>query len=240
MRKLLAPTKLRYYLDRRKKKRKKLVAWLVSRCRRPSKREQLVKSLMHHIPVDIYGNCTNRKCPHKCWKYLGRNYKFYLAFENSLCLDYVTEKLYHALREDIVPIVYAWINDTTLAPPYSYINALDFKSAKDLADYLIYLDSHDEEYEKYFEWKRNYKVKRGTGMCRACGKLLEHLKGRDNNTKTLPPSRKSMMQWLNTLPGSKTGAEHAEFRFGGKTLKTKNVCVDPQMNKDLMDWIKQR
>ncbi len=32
-------------------------------------------------------------------------YKFYLAFENSFCEDYVSEKFWNALRRSVVPIV---------------------------------------------------------------------------------------------------------------------------------------
>ena len=32
---------------------------------------------------------------------------------------------------------------TFVAPPMSFINVADFRSAKELANYLLYLDSHD-------------------------------------------------------------------------------------------------
>ena len=32
---------------------------------------------------------------------------------------------------------------TLVAPPMSFINVADFRSAKELANYLLYLDSHD-------------------------------------------------------------------------------------------------
>lgn len=33
-------------------------------------------------------------------------FKFYASFENQLCNDHVTEKLFNALSTDIIPIVY--------------------------------------------------------------------------------------------------------------------------------------
>ena len=39
-------------------------------------------------------------------------------------------------------------------PKSAYINALDFKSFKDLSDYLIYLDNNVTAYNSYFKWKK--------------------------------------------------------------------------------------
>lgn len=62
----------------------------------------MVKKLRKLIPVDVYGKCGKLKCQRsewrKCKEMLDRDYKFYLSFENSLCLDYVTEKFYDKLK----------------------------------------------------------------------------------------------------------------------------------------------
>ena len=54
--------------------------------------------LSKYINVDIYGPCGKFKCAKseskKCYGKLNTDYKFYLAFENSNCKDYITEKLY--------------------------------------------------------------------------------------------------------------------------------------------------
>ena len=39
-------------------------------------------------------------------------------------------------------------------PKSGYINALDFKSPKDLAKYLKYLDSNKTAYNSFFKWKK--------------------------------------------------------------------------------------
>lgn len=57
---------------------------------------------------------------------LERDYKFYLAFENSLYCDYVTEKFFHPLLHKTVPIVYGGTNYSAIAPPHSIINVDDF------------------------------------------------------------------------------------------------------------------
>ena len=54
---------------------------------------RIVVSLQKHLQVDVYGKCGPLSCD-DCHLMLHRHYKFYLAFENSLCKDYVTEKLF--------------------------------------------------------------------------------------------------------------------------------------------------
>ena len=80
----------------------KLVAWFVSNCKATNNRLSYAHELSKHIDVDIYGKCGNLTCRRKteesCNKMLKRKYKFYLAFENSNCKDYITEKLFNALR----------------------------------------------------------------------------------------------------------------------------------------------
>ena len=78
----------------------KLVSWLVSNCHARNGRDNYVEELQKHIDVDIYGRCGTHNCGRKtsdCLKKI-RKYKFYLAFENSHCRDYITEKFYNALK----------------------------------------------------------------------------------------------------------------------------------------------
>ena len=79
-------------------KKTKKVAWFVSNCGAINKRLQYAKELAKYIDVDIYGSCGTKKCPRsmgkKCFEKLSNDYKFYLAFENSNCRDYITEKFF--------------------------------------------------------------------------------------------------------------------------------------------------
>ena len=59
---------------------------------------------------------------------IASNYQFYLAFENSLCKDYATEKLFRALASDLVPVVMGGANYSNIVPPKSVINVQDFES----------------------------------------------------------------------------------------------------------------
>ncbi|KAF2360628.1 Glycosyl transferase family 10, partial [Trinorchestia longiramus] len=89
-------------LEMRPLPKPRMAAWFVSNCNAHSGRDRIVKQLQKFIDVDIYGKCGTLKCGREnevaCRRMLEENYKFYLAFENSLCKDYVTEKLFETLK----------------------------------------------------------------------------------------------------------------------------------------------
>ncbi|XP_053987777.1 alpha-(1,3)-fucosyltransferase C-like [Hylaeus volcanicus] len=156
----------------------KPVAWFVSNCKAKSGREEYVRELSSHISVDIYGDCGQYSCPRSvnCFKTVAEpDYFFYLSFENSFCQDYVTEKLYNAFSYNVVPIVYGGANYSIFAPPRSYINALDFDSPEDLAEYLKWLIENPSEYRKHLEWKKYYKIDTSNrhAACNLCEFLHE-------------------------------------------------------------------
>lgn len=157
------PKKMNY--DEILKKKKKSVAWMVSNCEAPSKRLEYVKELMKYIPVDVYGKCAKllgqnnvcgRKTRDQCMQMLGREYRFYLAFENCLTKDYITEKYLDMLSINIVPVVRGDGNYSSIGPTNSFINTRNFKSPKDLASYLLELSKDDKKYVKYLKWKEKY------------------------------------------------------------------------------------
>jgi hypothetical protein len=147
----------------------KMITWFVGHCSTPIRREEYVRQLSQYVSVDIYGNCT-KDCPYHCDEMLRAEYKFYLAFENSWCPDYVTEKFIRPYVYDAVPIFLGGADYSKYAPRNSYINAREFNSPKELADYLILLDKSDDLYASYFDWKRDYYVSVPDfyGWCELC------------------------------------------------------------------------
>lgn len=96
------------------KEKTKLAVWLVSNCHAMSNRQEYVKMMSNYIQVDIFskdGRCGGSDvCPRSqnydaCYDMIEKSYKFYLAFENSICQDYVTEKFFEMMGRNIVPVV---------------------------------------------------------------------------------------------------------------------------------------
>ena len=59
-------------------------------------------------------------------------------------------------------------NYAKLAVPGSYINVMDFKTVKQLAEYLQYLDKNNTAYNEYFKWRQKYKVSLTTSLGSFC------------------------------------------------------------------------
>ena len=100
----------------------------------------------------------------------------FFSFENSNCDDYVTEKLFSVLKLDVVPIVFGGANYSRMAPPFSYIDARNFRNARDLADYIKLLSANDYLYRQYSWWKAHYRVRNAAddlklSMCGLCARL---------------------------------------------------------------------
>ena len=159
--------------------RKKMAIALISKCHQH--RLTVVKKLKEHIDVDIYGKCGKRCKPYdSCYSSIPQ-YKFYLAFENAVCRDYITEKtLINAFEKGTVPVIISGANlsNPVLIPPKSYINARDFKTIKDLANYLKKIGSQPKLYNEFFKWRDHwslYPIGRNPKdfPCHVCEKLYE-------------------------------------------------------------------
>ena len=55
-----------------------------------------------------------------------------------------------------VPVVRGSGPYKDILPPMSYIDAADFATTKELADYLLHLDQNDHLYHEYFTWRKQY------------------------------------------------------------------------------------
>ncbi|XP_011301914.1 alpha-(1,3)-fucosyltransferase 10 isoform X2 [Fopius arisanus] len=158
--------------------------YLQSNCDTLSERDLYISELMKYIAVDAYGAClNNRKLPGPLRdNYIGRlnsgelkkfvgKYKFTLAFENAVCEDYITEKLWRPLTVGSVPIYYGSPSFKDWLPNNSSAVAVqDFKSPKDLAEFLHQLMKNDTLYEQYLSHKLIHEIRND--------RLLENLRKR--------------------------------------------------------------
>lgn len=113
-------------IKRKLRNKKTAAAWFVSHCETESQREQIVEKLITYLQftfdlrVDVYGKCANiwhknntscgPRLSENCYALIESDYYFYLAFENSFCEDYVTEKILTAIQHYAVPVVYGGAN----------------------------------------------------------------------------------------------------------------------------------
>ncbi|KAK3600878.1 hypothetical protein CHS0354_019226 [Potamilus streckersoni] len=158
-----------------------------SDCDVPSDRDNLVRRIMEHMRVDSYGLCVHNKdlpkhlvdpiqgMEHEDFYQLNAKYKFSFSFENAICNDYITEKLWRPLMLGSVPVVMGSPRVRDYLPDnHSAIIVDDFKSVEELVNFLKFLNENDEEYEKYLQWKR-------TGITNKV--LLDIMKNRDFGIK---------------------------------------------------------
>ncbi|XP_037961100.1 alpha-(1,3)-fucosyltransferase B isoform X2 [Teleopsis dalmanni] len=161
-----------YLVPVQKKSANKAIApiiFLQSNCDTMSGREDYVRELMDYIQIDSYGNCMHNRDLSKdlqkdylnnlyspqLYRLLGK-YKFVLAFENGVCDDYITEKLWRALIVGSIPIYFGAPNIKDWVPnAKSVIFIDDFDSPKDLAEFIKNLNKNDVEYNEYLAHKYN-------------------------------------------------------------------------------------
>ncbi|KAL1444032.1 hypothetical protein MTO96_030077, partial [Rhipicephalus appendiculatus] len=144
-------------------------------CYTDGAREDFVAELRKYADVDVYGRCGDYDCPRSrgdaCYVDFERTYFYALAFENSICVDYVTEKFFGPLDHYVVPVVFGGAKYSDIAPPHSYIDALSFDSPKSLAEYLRKLSENYTEYAAYFKWKESHEIAWEDKFCKLCTKL---------------------------------------------------------------------
>ncbi|XP_066531535.1 4-galactosyl-N-acetylglucosaminide 3-alpha-L-fucosyltransferase 9-like [Hoplias malabaricus] len=155
-------------------KKDKLVCWIVSNWNKEHDRVKYYNELKHHITIEAYGRAFNKSLNEEEYHNVLTTCKFYLSFENAKSFYYKTEKLFNPLAKGSVPVVLGpprCIYETSVASD-SFIHVDDFKTPKELANHLHWLDKNEHEYKKYFMWRKMFKIQ-GVNfpkehVCRAC------------------------------------------------------------------------
>jgi glycoprotein 3-alpha-L-fucosyltransferase len=190
-------------------KRKNEALWFVSNCG-SSFRLKYADKLSEYFPINFFGGCNSQlsskkakietaPCPRnsECEENSLRSHKFYLAFENSNCSYYTTEKFWRSLEFNIIPVVIQPNKEyyIRIAPKDTFIHAQDFNyDHKLLANYLEKVSKNFKLYKKYLEWSKNYKPLYDAKsveqmrMCELCYRL---------NKESSAISYKSMNDYMN-------------------------------------------
>lgn len=159
-------------------KRAGKVLCLFSNCATHSSRDAKIASLSQALGpgwVDCMGKCQKNKpfpadlggdheiygpgmiSPWERKAAIQQRYKFDLVIQNSLCADFIDEKLYKALQNGNLPIYDgAWNIEQYLIPGEKMVILLsDWEgNMQGLANYIKYLDSNETAYMEYFAWHR--------------------------------------------------------------------------------------
>ena len=127
--------------------------------------------------IDIYGKCGPLNCSKGIDGFLSLApiYKFYFAFENSNCYDYITEKFWRTIGQNVVPIAMGGVNYEKFAPKMSFIDSKKY-SPENLAKLLLHLDKNDDKYLEYFKWTSNTAFYKRLHLCQLCRKLNHPIK----------------------------------------------------------------
>ena len=141
------------------------VAYVQSGCDTPSQRDSWVREFMKHIAVDSYGACLNNKqlpedlqgseqFESERFLHFLAQYKFVISFENAVCDDYVTEKLWRALAVGSVPVYLGAPNVEDLLPhKNAAIVVTKFPSPEAVATFVKSVNSDDTLYQTFLQHK---------------------------------------------------------------------------------------
>lgn len=142
----------------------KLVCWIVSN-NNPHQgttvRTAFYRKLASHVKVHVFGTAfTQQRLPDEDYYSTIASCKFYLSLENSIHRDYITEKLNGPLVAGTVPVVLGppRHNYEQFLPGDAFIHVDDFPDVKSLAAFLHHLNFRDDEYLRYFRWRKFYTV----------------------------------------------------------------------------------
>ena len=199
-------------------RRHNAILWFVSNCN-SKVRMQIALDISKYYPLHIYGSCdplegVSASERTKLYPYLRvtkfgdaktcepgseceekklGSFKYYLAFENRNCTDYITEKLWRSLKKRLIPIVFQPGEDSYIRysiPTKSILHMANFgNEARILSAYLWSMNTNFSMYYEHLKWTYVYmktffdiKITEPHRMCQLC-KKLNTVKGRSSYAK---------------------------------------------------------
>ena len=185
--------------------------WFVSNCNSDgafkvgSARAEYANKLGKSIDISIYSKKLSNCRENQFLKTMIKNetdqkqpsmsdFTFYLSFENALCKQYITEKLWKILtgNDIIIPVVMGGLSTKdyeSIAPPNSFIDVRNFTSPENLAEHLRFVAGNPDAFNYYQQWRNEFTFTSengefmstlrpklmnccGTGIAWGCGNLV--------------------------------------------------------------------
>ncbi|XP_063391830.1 alpha-(1,3)-fucosyltransferase 7-like [Cydia fagiglandana] len=154
-------------------------------------RVRFVKHLQRFLNVDVFGSCSvyvnqtfTDKCPGRLAKDCPIIYKylFYLVMENTICRQYISEKIFHnAYAKGAIPIIMGTpLEDCmNILPPNSFLHMDNFASVRDLAREIYAIRDNTSKLLSYHAWRMHFETveehgymgTRSLALCRLCEAL---------------------------------------------------------------------
>lgn len=140
--------------------RRRLVTWVISNWSESHARVALYYQLRRYIQIDVYGRAGRPVPVGTSVVHLIGRYTFYLALENSQHTDYITEKLWNAVKAGAVPVVLgpSRQNYERFLPPEAFIHVDDFSTVRELARYLLMLRRSPAKMRRHLDWRGSYSL----------------------------------------------------------------------------------
>ncbi|XP_075258500.1 4-galactosyl-N-acetylglucosaminide 3-alpha-L-fucosyltransferase 9-like [Convolutriloba macropyga] len=114
--------------------------------------------------------------------------KFYFAFENSNCTDFLTTRFITSVVAGAVPIVMGRMDNYDEMPPGSFVHLSHFATISQLAKHLDLLSKNEKELSKYHEWRKFYRYEQtgAEAACELCHKLEKLKRAQTAGEKIIP------------------------------------------------------
>ncbi|XP_075257198.1 4-galactosyl-N-acetylglucosaminide 3-alpha-L-fucosyltransferase 9-like isoform X2 [Convolutriloba macropyga] len=187
--------------------KRKSFCWMVSNC--VTYRKKIMSELVGYLdePLHMWGTAA-RSCMEKSaqsniinhgsmplsdGRHFGDEYrqdiikecKVYFAFENSLCLDYVTEKFSNAIMTHTIPVVTGFKSSYERKMPGSFIHVNDFQNLSSLGAHLNELVKDEDKLLNYHSWRQNFYSSVGESLdepeCQICWKIANSRVNRETS-----------------------------------------------------------
>lgn len=114
-----------------------------------------------HPVLSSYNKCYRGEVDNKID--IGLNYKFQICFENSsLQTGYVSEKLFHALFSDSVPVYLGAPNISDLVPSNCFVDFRQFRNCEELHQFISGMDRGT--YMNYLDCARSFLTSKAAEM----------------------------------------------------------------------------